>query len=91
MTVLTRYLLRSYLPVFAMAAGVLLSVLLMNYFLRLFNLAVMKGVPLAWIVFCFSRLLPYFLSLALPMAFVVALLLTLGHLAEGGEVLALRG
>ncbi|HVE13749.1 MAG TPA: LptF/LptG family permease, partial [Elusimicrobiota bacterium] len=32
----------------------------------------------------------YFLSLALPMAFLVALLLTLGQLSESGEVMALR-
>ena len=44
MTILTRYLLRSYLPSFLLCLGVFLFVLLMNYFLRLFNLAVMKGI-----------------------------------------------
>jgi len=78
MSLLSRYLYRSYLPVFFMCLGIFLFVLLMNYFLRLFNLALMKGISLGWIVFCFSRLLPYFLSLALPMSFLVALLLNLG-------------
>ncbi|MFH1725099.1 MAG: LptF/LptG family permease [Elusimicrobiota bacterium] len=90
MTILTRYLLRSYFPTFLLCLGVFLFVLLMNYFLRLFNLAVMKGIPLEWIFLCFARLLPYFLSLALPMAFLVALLLTLAQLSQSGEVMALR-
>lgn len=90
MTILTRYLVRSYFPPFLLCLGVFLFVLLMNYFLRLFNLAVMKGISLEWIFFCFARLLPFFLAIAVPMAFLVALLLTLGQLSESGEVLALR-
>ncbi len=90
MTILTRYLVSSYFPPFALCLGVFLFVLLMNYYLRLFNLAVMKGISLEWIFLCFVRLLPFFLSMAVPMAFLVALLLTLGQLSESGEVLALR-
>lgn len=90
MSILTRYLVASYIPPFVLALGIFLFVLLMNYFLRLFNLAVMKGISLAWIFYCFGQLLPFFLSMALPMAFLVALLLTLGQFSESGEILALR-
>jgi lipopolysaccharide export LptBFGC system permease protein LptF len=90
MRIISRYLLRAYFPTFLLCLGVFLFVLLMNYFLRLFNLAVMKGISVTWILFCFSRLLPFFISMALPMAFLVALLLTLGQLSESGEVMALR-
>ena len=90
MSILSRYLLRNYLASFFLCLGVFLFILLMNYFLRLFNLAVMKGISLGWIFFCFTRLLPFFLSMALPMAFLVSLLLTLGAFSESGEVLALR-
>ena len=90
MRLLTRYLLRSFLPAFLLALGVFLFVLLMQYFLRLFNMALMKGISFFWILSCFARLLPYFLSLALPMAFLVALLVTLGALSETGEVMAMR-
>jgi lipopolysaccharide export system permease protein len=62
----------------------------MNQFLRLFNMAVMKGISFLWIVSCFARILPYFCSMAVPMAFLVAMLLTLGQLSEDGELLALR-
>lgn len=88
--ILPRYLLRLFLPVFLLSLAVLTSVLLMHYFLRLFNLAVAKGISMAWVARCFVYLLPYFLSLAVPMAFLVALLLTLGQLSERGEVTALR-
>ncbi|PCI40399.1 MAG: hypothetical protein COB53_01345 [Elusimicrobia bacterium] len=90
MTILTRYLLRSFLPSFGLCVGVFVFVMLMTFFLRLFNLALMKGIPLYWILQCFVSLFPYFLSLSLPMAFLVALLLTLGQHSESGEVMALR-
>jgi lipopolysaccharide export system permease protein len=88
--VLSRYLLAQYFSPFSLCLGAFLAVLLMNYFLRLFNVAVTKGIAVSWIFLCFAKLSPYFLSLALPMAFLVALLLTLGQLSESGEVMALR-
>ena len=74
----------------ASLATIFTGFLLMNHFLRLFNLALLKGISLFWILGCFARLLPYLLSLALPMAFLVAILVTLGQLSEQGEVMALR-
>lgn len=90
MPILSRYLLRQFLPAFAVCLGLFIAVLLMQQFVKLFNMAVMKGISVFWIASCFARLLPYFLSLAVPMAFIVAMMLTLGALSENGEVLALR-
>lgn len=87
---MARYLLRSYLPAFLLCLGLCVGVLLMNQFLRLFQLAILKGISPLWMLACFARLLPYFCSIAIPIAFLVALLLTLGQLSERGEVLALR-
>jgi lipopolysaccharide export system permease protein len=88
--ILPRYCLRLFTPVFLLCLSLFTGVLLMNNFLRLFNMALLKGISLFWIVGCFFRLLPYFLSLALPMAFLVATIVTLGQLSEQGEVMALR-
>ncbi len=88
--ILPRYFLRIFLPLFGVCLAVFTGVLMMNQFLRLFNLAVMKGISPLWILGCFARLTPFIFSLAVPMAFVVALLLTFGQLAEGGEIMALR-
>jgi lipopolysaccharide export system permease protein len=90
MPILPRYILRQFLPTFGAGLALFLSILLMNQFLRLFTLAVMKGLPLWWILACFARLLPSFASLAVPMAFLVAAMVTLGQLSDAGEVMALR-
>src|SRR5438128_816370 len=90
MPILPRNFLRLFGPTFLLCLTIFTGVLLMNQFLRLFNLAVMKGISPFWIAGCFLRLLPFICSLALPMAFVVALLLTLAQLSDGGEVMALR-
>ncbi|MBI5625434.1 MAG: LptF/LptG family permease [Elusimicrobia bacterium] len=90
MTILPRYLMRMFLPLFGLCLALFTAVLLMNTFLKLFSLAVTKGISLLWILSCFSRLLPYFLSLTVPMAFLVAMLMALGQLSERGEIMALR-
>ena len=90
MTILPRYFLRLFLPMFGMCLLIFAGVLMMNHFLKLFNMALMKGISPFWIAGCFARLIPFILSLAIPMAFLVAMLLTLGQLSESGEVLALR-
>ena len=90
LSILPRYCLRLFLPVFLLCLAVFTGVLLMNNFIKLFNMALLKGISWLWIAGCFARLLPYFLSLAVPMAFLVATMLTLGQLCEQGEVMALR-
>lgn len=90
MPILSRYLLRQFLPIFVLALTVFAGVLLMNHFLKLFNMALMKGISPLWIAGCFARLFPFICSLALPMSFLVAMLLTLGQLSESGEITALR-
>jgi lipopolysaccharide export LptBFGC system permease protein LptF len=78
------------LPIFGACAALFLGVLMMNQFLRLFSLAMMKGIPAWWILACFARLLPSFAALAMPMSFLVASMVVLGQLADSGEVMALR-
>ncbi len=87
---LSRYLLRMFLPAFALCLALFSGILWMNQFLRIFSLAVMKGISPAWVLGCFTRLFPFLLSLSIPMAYLVALLLTIGQCSESGEMLALR-
>ena len=86
----SRYLFSVFLPYFLIALGVLVATLAMTFFVQLLQWAAEKGIALIWTVSSFGNLLPYLLSLALPIAFLVAMLLTLGQLAESGEVTALR-
>jgi lipopolysaccharide export system permease protein len=69
---------------------VLTFVAFMGQFTKIFNVALVKGIPLGWVGECFLLVLPNFLALTLPIAFLVAMMLCLGGLAETGELLALR-
>jgi len=90
MPILPRYILRQFLPIFGASVALFLGVLMMNQFLRLFSLAMMKGIPVWWILACFARLLPSLAALAVPMSFLVAAMVVLGQLNDSGEVMALR-
>ena len=90
MFIIARYLLRKFIPLFFLSLMVLVGILMMSHFLRLFSLAVMKGIPILWVIGCFTRLLPFILSLALPMAFLVSILLSFGDLSQGSEIMAMR-
>jgi len=90
MPILPRYILRQFLPIFGACVALFMGVLMMNQFLRLFSLAMMKGIPVWWILACFARLLPSLAALAVPMSFLVAAMVVLGHLSDTGEITALR-
>ena len=90
MPILPRYVLRQFLPIFGACVALFLGVLMMNQFLRLFSLAMMKGIPAWWIFTCFARLLPSIAALAVPMSFLVAAMVVLGQLTDSGEIMALR-
>ncbi len=90
MPILPRYVLRQFLPIFGASTALFLGVLMMNQFLRLFSLAMMKGIPAWWVLTCFAPLLPMFAALAVPMSFLVASIVVLGQLSESGEIMALR-
>jgi lipopolysaccharide export system permease protein len=90
MSILFRYILRRFASTFALCLGILILILFMNKFLGLFNMAVMKGVPLTWIFSSFALLMPYFLSLTLPLAYLIAVIVTLDQFVRGDELLALR-
>ncbi len=85
-----RYLLGLFLKPLVIGGLALAALLFMNKFVRLFSMAVLRGFPLSWIAECILRLLPYFCSLVLPVAFLVALVVTLAHFSARGEITALR-
>lgn len=90
MPILPRYVLRLFLPIFGASTALFLGVLIMNQFLRLFSLAMMRGIPAWWVLTCFAPLLPSLAALAVPMSFLVAAMVVLGQLSDSGEIMALR-
>ncbi|MDD2773064.1 MAG: LptF/LptG family permease [Elusimicrobiales bacterium] len=85
-----RYIIRLLLPYLALAAGIFTAVLCMNQFARVLGEAIKIGAPLGWVFYAMSQLTPGMLALGAPMAYQLAVLLTLGLLSERGELLALR-
>ncbi len=85
-----RYLLAETAVPMAMGLVVFTFVLLMGRLLRLVELIITKGVPLAEIARLFLSLMPTFLVLTIPLAFLLGVMLGFGRLSADREILALK-
>ena len=65
-------------------------ILLIGRILKLIELVITRGVPLVQTAKLFSLILPTFLELTVPMAFLLAILLGLGRLSSDQELLAMK-
>jgi lipopolysaccharide export system permease protein len=65
-------------------------VLFMGQTLRLVELIINKGIPVGEIARLFLCLLPNFLVITLPLAFLLGILIGFGRLSTDGEVIALK-
>jgi len=65
-------------------------ILLITRILKLVELVVTRGVPFIQISKLFALILPTFLELTVPMAFLLAILLGLGRLSSDHEIVALK-
>src|SRR5215475_15419226 len=65
-------------------------ILLIGRILKLIELVITRGVPLVQTIKLFSLILPTFLELTVPMAFLLAILLGLGRLSSDQELLAMK-
>ncbi len=74
----------------AMGLVVFTFVLLLGRLLRLVELIITKGVPLAEIARLFLSLMPTFLVLTIPLAFLLGVMLGFGRLSADREILALK-
>jgi lipopolysaccharide export system permease protein len=88
--ILSRYLISEILPPFLFGLLTFTFVLLIARILKLVELVVARGIPLLQIGKLFSLILPTFLELTVPMAFLLAILLGLGRLSNDQELLAMK-
>ena len=84
------YLLREITVPFLLGMTAFTSVLLMGRLLKLADLVVAKGVPLADILWMVFYLVPSFCLVTIPMAFLLALLLAFGRLSADSEITAMK-
>nr|QGT50793.1 hypothetical protein Elusimicrob2101_0560 [uncultured Elusimicrobia bacterium] len=89
-SIFTRYIAKSLITFFAGVVGILTFVIFMNYFIRVLDIAMTYGTSFGWIVSSLLHILPDIFSLSAPMAFQIAILLTLTNMSEQGELIALR-
>jgi lipopolysaccharide export system permease protein len=87
---LTRYLLSEILPPLLLGLLTFTFILLIARILKLVELIVTRGIPLTQVGRLLTLILPTFLELTLPMAFLLAILLGLGRLSGDQELLALK-
>jgi lipopolysaccharide export system permease protein len=88
--ILFRYLISEVIPPFFLGLLAFTSVLLIARILKLIELVVTRGVPLFQIGKLFSLILPTFLEMTVPMAFLLAILLGLGRMSNDQELLAMK-
>jgi lipopolysaccharide export system permease protein len=87
---LDRYLLRELFSPFWLGLAIFTSMLLVARILKLMEMVVSRGVPLAQILKLFSYILPAFLEVTVPMALLLAVLVAFGRLSTDSETVALQ-
>jgi lipopolysaccharide export system permease protein len=87
---LRRYFLREVAVPFLYGIGVFTFILLIARMLKLVELVVNRGVPLLEIGKLFAYILPTFLEVTVPMALLLAVLLSFGRLSADSEIVALK-
>ena len=89
-TIFTMYIAKSLMTFFIGVVGILTFVIFMKQFITIMNMAMTYGTSWMWIVSSLLNILPDVFTLAAPMAFQIAILLTLTTMSEQGELIALR-
>ncbi|MCC6850109.1 MAG: LPS export ABC transporter permease LptF [Deltaproteobacteria bacterium] len=87
---LRRYFLREVAAPFLLGIGVFTFILLIARMLKLVELVVNRSVPILEIAKLFAYILPTFLEVTVPMALLLAVLLSFGRLSADSEIVALK-
>ncbi len=90
MLILTRYILRSMLGPFMFGLAVLIFLFMTNYMIRQMKILLSKDVPLDIIFQLMFLSLAWMLALAVPMAVLLAMIMTFGRLSADNEITALK-
>jgi len=88
--IINRYLMREITGIFALGLTIFTLVLLMGKMVKLMEMVVSNGLPLADVIRLITLLLPSFLVLTIPMALLLAVLLAFGRLSSDNEITVLK-
>ncbi len=87
---INHYLIREITGIFVLGLFIFTLVLLMGRMLKLMEMVVANGVPFSEVLHLIVLLLPSFLVLTIPMAFLLAVLLAFGRLSSDNEITVLK-
>lgn len=90
MRILTRYMVREFMPPFLFGIGIFSFIFLMGKFVELTDLVIKKKVDIINVLTIFYYSLPAIIAIVIPMAVLLAILLVYGRLAADNEVIAFR-
>ena len=90
MRILARYILKEFLPPFIIALICFTFILIFDDLFRLTKLFVQKGISPIYLVELLIYVMPATVVLSLPMAALVAILLSLGRLSTDNEIIAMK-
>lgn len=88
--ILTRYIIREIASLFLLGIVVFTLILLMGRLIKLTDLVISRGVPMADISRMILYLMPSFLVFTIPMAFLLAVLLAFGRLSADNEITVMK-
>jgi LPS export ABC transporter permease LptF/LPS export ABC transporter permease LptG len=89
-TILDRYIIREILPPTGLGLLLFTFILLLQSITTLTGVLISRGADLPTVLRVFYHLLPSILSVTIPMAFLLGVLLAFGRLASDSEIVALR-
>lgn len=90
MKILSRYCLREFIPPFLISLICFTFIILFDELFRLIKLFVKKGVSPLYLIESLLYVMPATVVLSIPMAALVAILLSLGRLSTDSEIMAMR-
>lgn len=88
--ILTLYIIREIATLFLLGIVVFTLILLMGRLIKLTDLVISRGVPMADISRMILYLMPSFLVFTIPMAFLLAVLLAFGRLSADNEITVMK-
>jgi len=88
--ILTLYIIREIASLFLLGIVVFTLILLMGRLMKLTDLVISRGVPMADIGRMIVYLMPSFLVFTIPMAFLLAVLLAFGRLSADNEITVMK-
>jgi lipopolysaccharide export system permease protein len=88
--ILSMYIIREITSLFLLGIMVFTLILLMGRLIKLTDLVISRGVPLADVSLMILYLMPSFLVFTIPMAFLLAVLLAFGRLSADNEITVMK-